>query len=143
MPVVTTQNRPLIPAGEHVLTLMQVTEVEVDNSYKPGEKVTKWVWEFDSDEKDEDDIPYTHKEWTKTTYGHPKANLTKLLDQLVPGMDQDRAKNLNTDSLVGRKFKGMIRHEKDDKGKDRAALAYIAPLPEGKQSKVKKEEVPF
>ena len=143
MPTVTIQDRPLIPSGEHVLTLMKVDEVEVDNTFKPGERVTKWVWEFDSDQADEDGVPYTYKYWTKTTYGHPKANLTILLDQMVPDMTQERAKGLNTDSLTGRKFKAMIRHEKDDKNQLRAALAYLAPLSEEKQTKVKKGEIPF
>lgn len=143
MPIITTQNRPLIPAGKHTLTLMKVDEVVVDNSFKPGEQVTKWIWEFDSDEVDEDGVPYTHKEWTKTVYGHPKAGLTILLNQLIPGMTQERANKLDTDSLVGRKFEGMIRHQVDDKGVNRADLAYIGPLDESKQTKVKKGEIPF
>lgn len=144
MPLVSTQNRPLITAGEHTFTLMGVNEVEVDDSWHPGQRVTKWVWEFDSETiSEEDGKPYTHKEWTKTTYGHSKAGLTILLNQLMPGMTQERARNLNTDALVGRKFKGMIRHEADDNGENRAKLAYIGPLPESKQTKVKEGEIPF
>lgn len=141
MPLVSTQDRPLIPAGEHTLTLMQVSEVEVDDSFHPGTRVTKWIWEFDSDDKDEDGVPFTHKVWTKTVYGHAKAGLTVLLSQLVPGITQESANKLDTDTLIGQRFKAMIRQAPDDSGKVRAQLAYIGPLASGK-GKVKREEMP-
>lgn len=148
MPVVTTMDRPLIPEGEHVFTLAGVDEVLVESQFsKAGEKVTKWVWSFESEDKDDDGLPYIHKEWTRTTYGHPKANLTILLNQLLPGLTTEDANHLNTDNLVGKKFVGVIRHAPDEKGVMRADLAYIKPKdydPKApKKARKDSEEIPF
>lgn len=130
MPVPTVQkDRPLIPDGEHTLILKEVFEKDFDSQYSKREdgKVTKWLWRFESTQTTENDEPYEHIAFTNTSYGHHKASLTILLDMLVPGMTPERAAEFDTDTLLHKRFKGMIRHTKTDKGDTRAELVYISP----------------
>ena len=124
---------PLIPPGEHVLILREVKPQEVKKYQSETEKEVKWLWRFEAqgetytDAKGEEQ-PYEFVQWTKITYGPPKANLTKLLDQLIPGIDEQSAAILDTDDLCGRRFKAIIRHEKNEKKEVYATLAVISPM---------------
>jgi len=129
---------PLIPAGEHYLTLVAVEVKEVDNlKFLKGDhtakpKVDKWLWRFVSDDVDPEqpDVHYEMPVWTFANYGHAKANLTKLLDQIVPKATPEQKANLNTDAILGRRFKAMVVHKQNDKG-DPIPDAFMVPLKPG------------
>jgi len=129
MPVATPQapSRPLIPAGEHTLTLqnIEVKELE-DKKYNPGTMRDRWLWHFLSDMRDPDGAAYEFTLFTGTSYGPPQAALTGLYDSLMPGISVEQATTkFNSDYLCGERFKCAIKHETNEKGEARAKLVRI------------------
>jgi len=129
---------PEIPDGEHFLTLASVEVREVDNlraqkDVTAPKRVDKWLWRFVSDDVDPEnpDVHYELAVWTFENYGHPKANLTKLLDMLLPRATIEQKASLNTDRLVGRRYKAQIIHRLNTKNEMQAEAAFIVPLREG------------
>lgn len=128
---------PLIPAGEHFLTLVAVEEKEVDNLRAAKDptapkRVMKWLWRFISDDVDPEnpDVHYEYAAWTFANYGHSKANLTKLLDMIVPKATAEQKASLNTDQILGRRYKAMIVHKTNEKN-DLVPDAFMVPLKPG------------
>lgn len=146
MPVVQQQSeqkfeeRPLIPAEVHILTLVATKQVEVAPSGKfvqklnANGKVDKLIHEFESLTKDDDGNPYTHAEWTGVVDGNEKAGLTILLDQMMPGVPaSERAKmtpaGFDTDVNVGKQFEAKFSHvvSSGKPPKTYATMRYIEP----------------
>lgn len=152
MPVVKLQSGSLMPAGEHILTLTEVNEVESPNPFKqkPTDPDTRirWAWKFESESLDEDGVPFVHTEWTGTQFGNSRANLTTLLRQVVPGITKEAADHLNTDTLLGKRFRAHVRHGLNQKNETVSELAVISPMADSsgakqETGKKKKDEIPF
>lgn len=141
----TQKALPLIPAGEHVLTLREVGTKEFPSFNNPNEQVERTMWRFTSNEEDEDGAPYEFRQYTGMVYGNNKAALTKLIDMLVPGMTEDDFEEFDSDDLIGKKFKAQIKHAKNDKGDVKPELVFITPLkkPEAKKKAAEEEEDVF
>ena len=58
----TQKDRPLISTGEHILKLASVEVREMDDRYGRSStgKVNRIVWQFISNEADEDGAPYEY-----------------------------------------------------------------------------------
>lgn len=129
------------PPGEHLFTLLDVEQRKFQSDYAKSADgmVDKLMWKFVSDTID----PASGKGWMYThftglAYGNHKAALTILLNQIIEGLAkmpkdaaQDFAASLNTDSLLGSRYKAFIRHDLTEKGDVRPVLAFIAPLKVG------------
>jgi len=127
MPVIQSSKRERhpIPAGDHILTLVEVKPHESDNPfYDPKEpegganqkRKTRLIWQFLSDSEDAEGTRYEHAIWTGEYYGHQRAGLTALLDQMLPDADEQVKSAINTDTLLGSRYKAKIRLAKNQKG---------------------------
>ena len=121
---------PLIPKGEHILKLSSIEIVQFEDKYGKGKdgKVDRVKWRFVSNEEDEDGTPYDFVVYTGDQYGNEKAAMTRLIDNLVPGMTEAKFPDYETDDLIGKKFKATIKHVKKDDGKPKADYVYMAPI---------------
>ena len=135
----STTERVPISVGPHVLTLAEVVEHVADNPYfdmnKPEgglntKQRTRLIWRFRSDAGDGEGNPYEYSHWTGTTYGDSRANLTWLLDQLLPDSDEEMRANINTDVLIGRKFRTKIQNRKNQKGEMVPGALFFEPVEE-------------
>jgi hypothetical protein len=143
MPIpTTTEEKPLIPKGTHIVILREVVEKDVNSQYSNREdgKVTKWMWKFESTTLDEKDEPYELVQFTNTSYGSSSATLTKLLDQMVPGIDIDRAATFDTDTLIGKRFEATIKHEPNAKNEKRPYVVLEMIQPVQRKSKQKEDD---
>ena len=118
---------PLIPAGDHSLTLRNILLKHVNDKYNNG-KTEMYLWQLASDQLDQYGKPYMFELWTGMVYGNEKAKLTILLDQLVPGVTSEDVKQMDPMSLIGKRFKAKVRHTKTNEGKVYPDLIYIEPL---------------
>ena len=119
------RERNPIPPGDHILTLTEVKPFSGDNPYfDPKEPEsgtnqkhkTRLIWQFLSDSEDAEGTRYEHAVWTGEYYGHQRAGLTALLDQMLPDAGDDVKSSINTDFLVGTRYKAKIRLTKNQKG---------------------------
>jgi len=119
------RERASIPPGDHILTLTEVKPYESDNPFfKKDEAVsnanqprkTRLIWQFTSDADDGEGNPFEHAIWTGEFYGDPRAGLTALLDQMMPEADEQVKSNINTDMLLGTRYKAKLRMVKNQKG---------------------------
>lgn len=130
MPTATpTPKRPPIPAGDHILCLTSVEEKMQPAFSGEGESL-RWIWQFVAKATDPDTGErYEFRQYTGPNYGHPKAGLTLLLDQMLPTWTEDQKGSIDTDRLLQTYYKAKIRHEKGEKPGDppKARLAFIEP----------------
>ena len=80
----------------------------------PGKK-EQLIWIFEAEEIAPDGRPYEHAVFTGLFYGDSRANLTTLLDMLLPKATDDEKKSLNTDLLLGSRYDAVIRMVKNQK----------------------------
>lgn len=138
-----------VPIGEHVLTLVEVFPVESDNIYgkqkdpKAPDTKTRWAWRFESDAQDEDGKPYEYVHWTGVYYGDDRAGLTALLDFILPGVSVEDKKKVNTDTLIGKRFKVAIKTRVNKKGVNVPAAMYFIPVTTSAPSSFDPDEIPF
>ena len=134
MPTVTVSKPPAIcPTGVHTFFLTEVKSVFQAPFGSPpdAEKtVERWVWEFTAkDIKDTEGLYPVVTVWTNTTYGDPRAGLTRLLDMLVPGITAEQAQNFDTDTLLMNEYEGSVKHEASKRdGTPFATFVYLRPL---------------
>lgn len=110
--------RPMIPAGKHFVTLKDVQAMSVvslahikDPVKNPNPTEIKWAWRFEADCLDpKDGLPFEHTVWTKDAYGGGRANLTKLLDLLLPRASREQKQNLKPKVIYGRRFEVVVIH---------------------------------
>jgi len=120
-----------VPAGEHEFTLTEVRANEYPTYNDPNRMGIRWRWVFRSTQiNPENGEPWEFYHFTGNRYGAPNAGLTLLYDQIVPKLSDWDKEHLNTDDLIGRRYRGIIRHEKPERPDDapKAKLAYIQPL---------------
>jgi hypothetical protein len=119
----------MIPAGEHILTLLAVDEVESNVYGSDDELQLQWLWKFQSDQKDDTGQAFRYHAYTKFSYGNAKANLTKLLDLLIPGMNKGMLASVGDPSkLIGRSWTCHIKHVKNEKGDPKPEIALATPI---------------
>lgn len=132
MKITTTKARPLIPTGEQLLCLISVEVKVLSNLFKESpsdpDEVERLLWQFQSKATDPDTgEPYEYGIFTNLNYGHARAGITKLLDQLVPGITIDIADQLDTDDLCNKWYRARIKHVKNAQGVDKAEHTMIEP----------------
>jgi hypothetical protein len=142
MPTATPQvKRNPLPPGDHVLTLVSVTESEQPSFNNPQVMQTRWIWQFKAQMRDEETGDrFEFRIYTGTSYGNPKATLTGLLDMMLPDWaDEDKAA-INTDDLLSTSYAATIKHERtgktgpDGKPEFKSSLAVIRPYKKPKKS---------
>lgn len=126
-----------ITVGEHTVKLVEVESVQFENTFATKDKDGNFpardclTWKFLSNQEDEEGEPYQYQVTTGTAYGGARAGLTLLLDMLVPGITVAQAKNLDTDDLIGKRFKTMITMRTGVDGTKKPVHSYFAPLAKG------------
>lgn len=131
-----TERTP-IPVGQYVLTLREIkehespdifaTEVDPDTGEKPLKK--QLIWIFEADKKAPDGKPYEHAMFTGLYYGDDRANLTKLLDWMLPDESHDvKRKGFDSDVLIGRNYKARIQLVKNMKGDLKPKITMLDPI---------------
>lgn len=105
---VASNTKMLPPEGTHVLTLTSVSEKRVQSQFskEADGMVDKLLWVFEPEAGGWD-----YAVWTKLAYGDDRAELTKLLDMLVPGMSKDRLGDVHAEDLVGKRYRVKIVHK--------------------------------
>lgn len=129
----TEKPRPLISAGEHVLKFLGVESKQLDDKFGRSNdgsgKITRNIWQFVSQETDDEGNPFEYGVFTGSAYGNEKAAMTALVDMLVPGMTMEKFSDFDSDDLVGKKFRAQIKHVKKDDGNGvRAVHVYVTPV---------------
>lgn len=146
MPRVEVTTTVPICVGEHTLKLDSIEEKQFENTFQPknaqGEHPVRntWVWKFISNQEDDDGEPYVYGVITNTAYGNARAGLTLLLDMLVPGMTESKARNFDTDTLIGKKFKALITLKTAQDGTKKPTHSYLTPLAKTQAKPVVEEE---
>lgn len=149
MPEINVTKDPIAQPGKHTMVLASVSLVITKNPYakteggEPDEDAERerLIWEFVSTTTNEHEEHVVHKVWTGPNYGSPRATLTKFLDLLVPGMDEDKARHFNTDSLLYRGYEVKLRAVKGKKaGTTYIEIADIEPVDEATQMALDADE---
>jgi hypothetical protein len=127
--------RALIPAGDHILTLVSVVS-EMQPSYNnPEVETERWTWQFKSNKRDEESGDrFEFRTWTGPTYGNEKAGYTILVDMMFPDLSEIQKATLDTDPYCGKKWSAKIKHVKNAKGDMVPKLAYIEPYKKPEES---------
>ena len=119
------RERTSIPAGDHILTLVEVKQHDGENAFFDKTKEvgganqprrTRLIWQFTSEATDNEGVHFEHAIWTGEFYGNPRAGLTALLDQMLPEADENVRENVNTDTLIGTRYQAKIRLVRNQKG---------------------------
>jgi len=132
MKIGTGKPRTLIPAGEHLLFLQSATLKTMQNKFKgsgaDADEVERLIWQFISKTKDPDTGEgYEFAVFTGLKYGNTKAAMTKLLDNISPGITVETADTLDTDDLCGKWYRARIKHSKDQSGNPKAEYTMLEP----------------
>jgi hypothetical protein len=97
-----------------------------DARFNPGG--IQWRWIFETMElTNEDDDPFRLSYYTGTSYqeGNQKSKLTKLLDRICRDLTTEEKESLDTDTLLGKKFRIDVTHVKKTDGALRAQIDSI------------------
>jgi len=129
------RERHAIPAGSYTFTLSEIKDYEGENIYaepdEDGNRPTKkqMIWIFKSDKKGPDGEPYEFAQFTGLYYGDERANLTSLLDFMLPDVShEDKRRGVDVEALVGQKFRGRIAWAPNKKGDPRPKLSFLEPI---------------
>lgn len=128
--------RPAIPAGSYVLTLKEIKDYKgpVFNAVpdpETGETPMKdqLIWIFEADKKAQDGKPYEFAQFTGLYYGDSRANMTHLLDWMLPDLDHDTKRHgVDVEALIGFTFKARIQHQPNRKGDMKPTLTMLDPI---------------
>jgi hypothetical protein len=136
----TTKDRPLCPEGEFIFKLVEVAEKDVKSQFAktPGGTIPKWIWRFEAvDEVDENDDPFEVTIFTGTSFGDKRAALTVLLRSIFgKEYTEEDALKLDTDDLIGKRFRCTILHKENDDGRVFANVAKISMIQRKAKPKV-------
>ena len=129
--------RSPIPSGAYVFTLTEIKDYESEDRWNPNPDGTlpmkkQLIWILVSDKVDpETKKPYEIAQFTGLYYGDDRANMTKLLDWMLPDVDHDtKRKGVDIESLIGRRFKGRVQHTENERGEMKPKLTMLDPLDE-------------
>ena len=125
-----------IPKGDHILTLREVKDFEQEDKWHENEDGShpmkhQLIWRFESDALTEDGVPYEYAQFTGQFYGDSRANLTALLDFLLPDEGEEYKKTVDTDTLIGKRYKVRIASVKNQAGKVVPKAMFYEPLNDG------------
>jgi hypothetical protein len=131
MPEIGVQQQPRAKAGKHNMTLVGVKPIIRKNPFAKNDDGSvdedalreQFIWDFESDEKNEHDEALTYAVWTNTNYGNEKASLTKFLNSILPGLAKkgkqdaiDSVRHMNTDDLLGTRYAMILRDQQGKNG---------------------------
>lgn len=131
------------PAGPAKLFLEKCDLVDQPSFKDKNVMDTRCAWKFKSNVRDEEsDSRCTHTEWTGTSYGNPKAALTKFANMLMPNLcnaaylkKKGYAKpedcfvaEFDSDDFVGKYFDAQFIAGFRDNGDPKTTLVFIAPV---------------
>ena len=136
-----------ISVGQHVLTLADVKELVQPNTfaektpegtYKATGTTTppdreQFIWVFKSDTRAPDGDPMEYAVFTGRWYGDDRAKLTGLLDSLMPEATYEEKVELDTDSIVGKRFRARIANVRNQAGNFVPRHTLIEPIDEPKE----------
>lgn len=150
MPVATKTNYENCPEGDDILVRLSNVEVILNDEnaqYHKGEE--RWRWVFETlEQTNSDDEPFKVSLFTGTSYipGSQQCKLTKLLDKLCRDLSTEEKQEFDTDTLVGKKFRIDVSHQKTQAGRTRANIdnikrvASAAAAPKAKAKPVVEED---
>ena len=130
MPVLSVaKTRALHPAGLFTFTLAGVETIQM-KSFDGTGQVERLIWRFVSGKKDAEGAFLEVAVFTGFSYGHPNARLTWLLDMVRPGITKRDADQLDTETLVGTRYEGQVKHvaSEEDADKKLCAFTYLRPV---------------
>ncbi len=153
MPVIQSskRERSTIPPGDHILTLTEGRQHDGENPFFDKTKEvgganqprkTRLIWQFTSEATDNEGVHYEHAIWTGEFYGDPRAGLTALLDQMMPDADDTTKSNINTDFLVGTRYKAKLRMVRNQKGDLVPKAVDLEPIKGDKAVQFDPDDVP-
>lgn len=117
-----------IPFGDHILTLVSVTETEQPDFNDSSLMKTRWIWQFKAQRKDpETGERFEYREYTGPNYGHSKARFTFLADMMFPNLTDKEKANINTDDYLNTSYNAKIGPHKTEKGETVPKIKYIEP----------------
>lgn len=134
-----------ISVGVHTLTLHEVKELTQPNTFAEKDAKTgiykatgtttppdreQFIWVFKSDTKAPDGDPMEYAIFTGRWYGDDRAKLTSLLDSIMPEAEYEAKAALDTDALIGKRFRARIANVKNQKGDFVPRHTMIEPLDE-------------
>jgi len=129
----------LYPEGNHIVTILNVSE-QANQYWKEGEPETRkkrWEWIFEME-----DETSTIRFFTGTTIGNKKANLTKLyaavIGKKIVDLTDKELEDFDSDNLIGKKVKIKIVNKEDEDGQEWNRIETVKPV----KSK-KAEDIPF
>ena len=74
---------------------------------------------------------YEFAQFTGLFYGDERANLTSLLDFMLPDVPhEEKRKGVDVEQLVGQRFRGRIAYAPNKKGDLRPRLSFLEPVAE-------------
>ena len=115
------------PAGPDVAQLIAINDVAPDPE-SPYDKGPRLRFDFQCQKIDPTTgTNFVGVVFTGVAYGHPKAGLTKLVDQLAPTVSASERAKLDLDMFIGQWFDLGWRNEPKEGGGVKAVLGYIAP----------------
>lgn len=130
--------RVAIPAGSYVLTLKEIKDYESEDIYaEPDElgerpKKKQLIWIFEADKQAPDKRPYEYAQFTGLFYGDERANMTHLLDGMLPDVDHaTKRKGVDVEALVGRQYRVRIQYAPNQKGVMRPKITMMDPIGDG------------
>jgi len=137
------------PEGEDILFyLINVEEVQNAPDARFNPNGWQWRWNFRTVElTDEEDEPFKMAYFTGTEYiaGSDRAKLTKLLDKICRDLTKEEKETIDTDTLIGKKYRADVVHATRPDGSMSAKMENIrrlqpkaAPAATGKPAAKKK-----
>jgi len=127
----------LYPEGEHIVTILNVSE-QVNQFWKDGDpeiKKKRWEWTLEMS-----DGISTIRFFTGVTVGNKKANLTKLyaavLGKKVADLTDEELKDFDTDDLIGKEVKIKIVNKEDEEGQEWNRIETVKPVKGNKKDKM-------
>lgn len=130
MPILNVSKpRTLHPTGLFTFTLAGVETIQM-KSFDGTGVVDRLIWRFVSGKKDADGTFLEVPVFTGFSYGDPRAKLTWLLDMVRPGITKREADQLDTESLVGSRYEGQVKHATSEQDADKkiSGFTYLRPV---------------
>ena len=128
--------RAMITPGVHILTLKEIKDHESEDPFNPNPDGTlplkkQLLWIFESDRSGPDGKPYEIGYFSGLWYGDDRANMTHLLDWMLPDVEHDTKRaGVDVDGLIGRTYKARIQMQPNTKGEMRPKITMLDPIGE-------------
>jgi hypothetical protein len=132
--MVPTEGLVFVPEGDDTVQLARVDYIPADTIEEwrkkgmTGEPSPQWKWVFTSQKINaENSTPFECFVYTGTTYGDARANLTRLYNNLLPGIEPAARKKYDTDNLIGQWFNTRWIYIEGKNGKKKLDYVFLIP----------------